>query len=417
MSEPNWKNRTLWTGRDNLEVMRGMNSESVDLIYLDPPFNRKKHYAAPIGSKAAGAVFKDSWTFDDVDRVWLALTRKENPPLHAVIQSGLLAHSTGMAAYLGMMAQRLQEMRRILKPDGTIYLHCDPTASHYLKTVLDVIFGMKNCRNEIIWCYAGGGIPKKDFPRKHDTILRYTSSDDYFYQPIYRPYSPGTVQRGRTAIKGKYYEAGLREEGTPTNDWWTDVPKITSPDDPEKTGYPTQKSLALLRRIITASSNNGDTVFDPFCGCATTCVAAEHLSRQWVGIDISHKAAELVRFRLQQAATDRAGGPLFTAGKKVVHRTDQPQRTDLGKLPRYTVHKNTLYGENEFCGGCGEHFLKRNLTVDHIVPTSKGGTDHPGNLWLLCGACNSSKSNKSQAEFLRDRMSLQGADVPWLEAE
>ena len=155
-------------------------------------------------------------------------------------------------------------------------------------------------------------------------------------------------------------------------------------------------------------------VFDPFCGCATTCVAAEELGRHWVGIDIAHKAAELIRSRLQQAADEHGG--VRQRLDDVVHRTDLPQRTDLGELPRYTEHKDALYGTSGgYCRGCGEHFLKRNLTVDHIVPTSKGGTGHTENLWLLCGACNSSKGTKSQAEFLRNRMSLQGAGVPWLE--
>ena len=132
---------------------------------------------------------------------------------------------------------------------------------------MDGIFGCKHFRNEIVWCYAGGGIPGSDFPRKHDIILRYAKSDHPFYSPIYRPYSPGTIQRGRTAVKGKYYQQGLRMEGTPVEDWWIDVPKITSPTDPEKLGYPTQKPLALLHRIIETSSKRGDLILDPFCGC------------------------------------------------------------------------------------------------------------------------------------------------------
>ena len=125
---PNWKNHTIWTG-DNLPVMRGLNSECVDLIYLDPPFNSKKNYAAPIGSKAAGAAFKDTWTLDDVDRLWLLLLRDKDPVLYHVIEGARLVHGNGMASYLSMMAQRLREMRRILKPTGSLYLHCDPTVS------------------------------------------------------------------------------------------------------------------------------------------------------------------------------------------------------------------------------------------------------------------------------------------------
>ena len=141
----NFKNRTIWTG-DNLPIMRGLNSESVDLIYLDPPFNSNKEYAAPIGSEAAGAAFKDTWTLDDVDRLWLLLLRDKNPVLFHVIEAARLVHGKGMAAYLSMMAQRLREMRRILKPTGSIYLHCDPTASHYLKELMDAIFGWRSLR-------------------------------------------------------------------------------------------------------------------------------------------------------------------------------------------------------------------------------------------------------------------------------
>ena len=148
----NWKNRTIWT-RDNIEVIRGLNSESVDLIYLDPPFNSNREYAAPIGSEAAGAAFKDTWTLDDVDRLWLLLLREKDPKLLKVIEGALAAHGKGMAAYLSMMAQRQREMRRVLKPTGSIYLHCDPTASHYLKTLLDSMFGVGNFRNEIVWHY------------------------------------------------------------------------------------------------------------------------------------------------------------------------------------------------------------------------------------------------------------------------
>ena len=297
-------------------------------------------------------------------------------------------------SYLIYMSIRIMEMYRLLKNTGIIYLHCDPTASHYLKILMDCVFGYKLCRNEIIWCYSGGGIPKKDFPRKHDVIHRYTKTNDYLYYPIYRPYSPGTVQRGRTAVKGKYFAMGLRDEGTPTNDWWTDVPKITSPTDPEKTSYPTQKPIALLCRIIKASSNEGEIVLDPFCGCATACIAAEQLQREWVGIDISSKAADLVKSRMY----DELG--LFYQG---THRTDIPKRSDLGDVPRYNSkrNRNWLYGEQGgYCFGCQAHFKRQHVTIDHIIPRSKGGTDHISNLQLLCNSCNSIKGDRPQEELL-----------------
>ena len=148
MSEPNFKNRTMWTG-DNLDIMRGMNSESVDLIYLDPPFNSNRTYSAPIGSEAAGAAFKDTWTLDDVDVAWHGEIADKQPALYSIIDAAGLAHGKGMKSYLIMMAVRLLEMNRLLKTTGSIYLHCDSTASHYLKLLMDCIFGKSNFRNEI----------------------------------------------------------------------------------------------------------------------------------------------------------------------------------------------------------------------------------------------------------------------------
>ncbi|HEY0307248.1 MAG TPA: DNA methyltransferase [Acidobacteriaceae bacterium] len=144
-------------------------------------------------------------------------------------------------------------------------------------------------------------MPKSDFPRKHDVILRYSKGNSYKYHPEFRPYTPGTVKRGRTAVKGKYFDQGLREEGTPMQDWWTDIPKITSPDDPQKLGYPTQKHTALLERIIRCSSDEEDVVFDPFCGCGTTLHAAESLNRNWIGIDISRFSVGVVKSRLVES--------------------------------------------------------------------------------------------------------------------
>ena len=162
---------------DNLEIMKTLENQSVDLIYFDPPFNSKRMYSAPVGSKAAGASFKDMWTWKDVDEYYLDTLAVNFPELTRYITSIGKIHSRAMMAYLTYMAQRVVEMHRILKGTGSLYLHCDPTASHYLKIMLDEIFGKNNFRNEIIWCYAGGGVSKRYFAKKHDTILFYAKDN------------------------------------------------------------------------------------------------------------------------------------------------------------------------------------------------------------------------------------------------
>ena len=182
-------------------------------------------------------------------------------------------------------------------------------------------------------------------------------------------------------------------KGRPVQSIWSDI-KVISSQSKERIGYPTQKPLALLHRIINASSNKNDIVLDPFCGCATACIAAEQLDRQWAGIDISEKAAELVKERMEREMG------LFYAG---AHRTDIPERTDLGKIIRYNDIKNKkyLYGEQGgYCYGCQSHFEIQHFHIDHIIPRVKGGTDHISNLQLLCGFCNSTKGTKTQEELL-----------------
>ena len=187
--------------------------------------------------------------------------------------------------------------------------------------------------------------------------------------------------------------------GTAVPDIFTDIGKLEAASK-EKVGYPTQKPVALLRRLIAAASNEGDVVLDPFAGCATAAVAAEDLGRQWVGIDLSEKAAELVEYRLREHL-----GLFYD----VAHRTDVPKRTDLGKLPPPSVWKEALYGEQGGdCNGCGTHFLPDNLTTDHIVPKSKGGTDHRTNLQLLCGRCNSRKGNRSMSVLMTKLLADRG---------
>ena len=393
MALANYTNRTIWTG-DNLPIMRGMNSESVDLIYLDPPFNSKANYAAPIGSTAAGAEFKDTWTLSDIDEAWLTLLadKPQQKRLWRVIQAAM---SNSDKSYLIYMAMRLLEMERLLKPTGSIYLHCDSTMSHYLKLAMDAVFGRKNFRNEIAWCYTGPSNTKRWFPRKHDVVFWYTKSNDWTFNAdaVRVPYIK--LETGKTS--GIFKQAAtLDSSGKVPESWWTNFTPVGRIKH-ERTGYPTQKPLALLERIIKASSNEGDMVLDPFCGCATSLVAADRLDRQWVGIDISGLAVKLVERRIK----DDQG--LF---QNITPRIDNPQRTDLGKLALYNSLDNRkfLYGEQEGrCNGCKEWFKMQNFTVDHIIAQSKGGTDHIANLQLLCGYCNSVKGNRGQ-EYLISKL-------------
>ena len=385
----------MWTG-DNLDIMRGMNSESVDLIYLDPPFKSNKNYSAPIGSEAAGAAFKDTWTLNDVDIAWHGEIAEQNQAVYSVIGTAGETHGNSMKSYLIMMAVRLLEMRRILKDAGSIYLHCDPTASHYLKLLMDAVFGVGEFRNEIVWCYRQGGRSVKEFAHKHDNLLWFSKSSKWVFnhQYIRVPYegTGGYQTSGKGVTRkdtGKTYKPN--PDGKIPEDWW-DIPALP-PMSKERIGYPTQKPLALLDRIIKASSNEGNVVLDPFAGCATACVAAEQLNRQWVGIDISEKAVNLVQRRIRQLELFKDFTP--------IKRLDIPKRTDLGTLPSYRTHKHQLFGKQEGkCPGCYMLFPFRNFTLDHVVPQSKGGNDHLDNLQLLCGACNSTKGDRDQAYLI-----------------
>jgi len=372
---------TLFTG-DNLYILNGMNSESVDLIYLDPPFNSKRFYSAPIGSKAAGTSFKDMWTWKDVDEAYLERMVNDYPYLVQFVEAVEMLHSKPMMAYLTYMTQRILEMYRVLKSTGTFYLHCDSTASHYLKIILDRVFGKGNFLNEIIWKYGLGGSSPKMYSRKHDIILFYAKSKNYHFD---KPKVDATSAR----MKGQ-------KKGMP--DVWTDIPTINNMAK-ERTGYPTQKPLALLRRVVEASSNRGDVVLDPFCGCATTMVAAQQLERKWIGIDIEEKSAELVVERL----SDDAG--LFS---DFVHRHDIPVRTDIEITDIVDVKNKKRVKEKlgkqygKVCNACGmSHY--ENLEIDHVVPKSKGGQDTYSNYQLLCGNCNRTKGNRPM-EYLMDKI-------------
>ena len=320
MAELNFENRTLFHG-DNLGFLRGMNSETVDLIATDPPFNKNRDFHATPDSLARGARFVDRWRWDeDVHPEWVDQIKDDWPAVHAVIQTARVASGSDMAAFLCWLGVRLIEMRRVLKPTGSLYLHIDHTAHAWTKALMDGIFGRKQFRNEIVWAYRGPSNTKRWFPRKHDTILFYVKDTLLaFFNPedVRVPYTriSGTginsLSRGnRSDSEVKSLEEEYAKRGKLPEDYWTDIPGGGHTPKAERTGYPTQKPLALYERIIKASSNAGDVVLDPFAGCATTCVAAERLGRQWVGMDIWDKAHETVLNRLQSEglAISHGGG-------------------------------------------------------------------------------------------------------------
>jgi len=413
----NVKNRTLFIA-DNLDIMRGIDSNTIDLIYLDPPFNTKKNYKAPIGSPAEGAAFKDIWTDEDVKHEWHGEVAETNEELYQIIHASETVYDKSMKLYLMAMAVRLFEMKRILKETGSLYLHCDPTASHYLKLVMDSLFGRQNFRNEIVWGYpASPSTTRKDFPRKHDLILRYTKSNNFIFNDneIRIPYAESSQNRAKykanksTVLEGTKIE--LNPIGKIPPSIWTDIQQAYRYRS-ERTGYPTQKPLALLDRIIKASSNENDVVLDPFCGCATACVAAEKLQRQWIGIDIALSAETITKIRLEEASEQ---GELFspiqmsdvTVTSNTPIRTDVPNTAVQRRLPSAHIHKHELFGKQEGrCKGCQlpQYFV--NMTIDHITPQSKGGTDHIENLQLLCFHCNSTKGDRTM-EYLIQRLQEQ----------
>ena len=430
MAAPNFANRTLYHG-DNLPFLRGMNSETVHLIATDPPFNKNKDFHATPDSLAAGARFTDRWRWDkDVHPEWVDAIQDDWPAVWRVIEAARAASGDDMAAFLAWLGVRLMEMHRILTEDGSLYLHIDHTAHAWVKALLDAIFGRRNFRNEIVWCYSGGGIPRRDFPRKHDTLLRYTKSDDYTFYIERKPYKENTQQVGKRSTYSGGDDIDL-ERGTPITDWWTDIQTVTG-WNPQRTGFRTQKPLELYERIIRASSNEGDVVLDPFCGCATTPVAAERLGRQWIGMDIWDRAHDVVIQRLQDEGlagpNGETNGRLLTFGQ-IGYNTAVPVRTDDREVAAPVLRTKTrriaeppgprlsrddmidiLLAEHGLvCAGCDREFDDHlYLELDHNTPRSDGGLNHISNRLLLCGPCNRIKSNTLTLSGLRKENARRG---------
>ncbi|MGB7296554.1 MAG: DNA methyltransferase [Candidatus Aminicenantales bacterium] len=363
--DPNSYENTLYYG-DNLDILkRYIHDESVDLVYLDPPFKSSQNYNILFkeknGSQAASQIraFEDTWTWSqDDEEVFADLVTKGGKLADCLQAFRTFMGPCDMLAYLVMMAPRLSELRRVMKPTASIYLHCDPTASHYLKMLMDSVFGFGNFRNEIVWQRTGAHNDPKQWGRVADTLLFYSKSENWLWNPQFEPYTdeylkerykyvdektgrlhwrntmtasgggpakkfrgvmmnppPGTHWRYSQEVidqmekegriyyspSGKPYVKSYLDEqkGRQIQSIWTDI--VMSKSGKERLGYPTQKPEALLGRIVKASSNKGDLVLDPFCGCGTTIAVAQKLERCWIGIDITHLAITLMKKRLLDA--------------------------------------------------------------------------------------------------------------------
>lgn len=371
---------------DNLEVLREIKSETVDLCYIDPPFNSKRNYNQiynNIGKedRAQAQAFIDTWTWDTDANFALAEIDFHNKKysiktvqlikgLHEVLGKGSLL------AYLLSMTQRITEIHRVLKSTGSFYLHCDPTASHYLKLVLDSIFCTQggDFQNEIVWCYSIGGKSKTKFGRKHDVILFYTKSKDDTH--TFNTKGASISRKPNTHMKmgitgdgreyqekvdkksGKVYRYYL-DEGKIAEDYWIDIESLNR-EDRERLGYPTQKPEALLERIIKSSSNEGDVVLDAYCGCGTTIAVAQKLNRNWIGIDITYQSISLILKRLSDTYGESAMNNITLWGipedidsaKLLANKQDDKTRKEFEKWIILTYTNNKAY-INEKKGGDG----------------------------------------------------------------
>ena len=522
----NLRNRTIYIG-DNLKRLRGIDSESVDLIYLDPPFNSRGEYQWPIGTDEADwddqpiddeaddlddealerliggngvDKFKDAFSLDDLDERTLQELLDNGEPAGYVIAAAGAVVGPGTQAYLTFMWERLVEMRRILKRTGSVYLHCDDTEGAWLRALMDAIFGRDNFRNEITWRRTSAHNDAKRFGRIADYLLFYAMSDDAVFdrdgaaRALDRSYIRKEYNRGRGDPRGQWRRSDLTgpgiSEGESGQPWggydptsigrcwsvpratgggdyaawiaenvidgyediegvharldaldanglihwtrtgtpelkrylaattgqvpgtiWVDINPVVAGSDEEQP-WDTQKPLALLERVISASSRPGDMVLDPFCGCATACVAAERLNRQWVGMDRSPRAGTLVRKRLRE---QDEGIAMWAHAVNVTRAI--PTRTDITEPPMTRAELKAALFERQsvvaddypiphaLCAGpgCETALPIHLLEIDRIRPGAAGGEYALDNTQLLCGWCNRVKGNRDM-DYLASRI-------------
>lgn len=460
---------------DNLSFLRHINTASVDLVCIDPPFAKNDTFTAdklkppiekaelsnekrllkdwsitsskqaddagvawPDDDKARGG-YKDTWSWDnDVHPDWLVGIEDTHPAVSKLIDATRHIHGDSIAAYLAFMAIRLFEIHRVLKPTGSLYLHCDHTASGYLRQLLDGVFGVDNFRNEIIWCYSSQSQAARWYPKKHDTIYWYAKGGEWCFNPddIRIPYSKPLARHGKTWKSGDDAERAERTaKGKIPEDWW-DIPMLNSMAK-ERTGYPTQKPVALAERIIKAATKPGDVVLDCFAGCAYSALAAEKLGRNWTACDINIRAWTVFKRQFNKpelillTCNDKTTGQQVqsTIPEVTVHGHNQlPKRLDRNEVeikPLRTDNRRQLTGPKKerdeldalltrdemitallrFSHGrawcCGFTSFNDNGTIaygdyelDHIVPQSLGGPDDIVNRAPLCKTHNNLKRDK-----------------------
>lgn len=441
---------------DNLEVLNELNlvpAESVDLVYLDPPFNSQRTYNIVYrDSRAQTEAFKDHWSWEEAAPAYARLLdARETPAKLRTLLRGLhdllIDDDADLLAYLAMMAPRIFELHRVLKPTGTIYLHCDPTASHYLKSILDATFGAERFTNEIIWRRnLAKGLSTRRLPSNHDVLLVYRKSEDAVWNAdtLFLPYDPanldvktsskychrgpdGRVYRlsdvtnpnpdrpnltyeflGMTRVwrwtkerMEAAYKAGIvvqtkpgtvpqmkryldEQRGRPLDDVWVDIPPLNS-QAVERLGFPTQKPLALLKRIIEASSNEGDLVLDPFCGCGTTIEACERLGRRWIGIDIAAKAVAITEERFGKLGIPAPEvewyPPDRDAAEALMKREGGGKKFETWMLRKLRAVRSRKRDR----GIDGEAFFKLDGKVTHVIVSVKGGKLNPSMVRELRG--------------------------------
>ena len=445
----NFKDNTLYE-MDNLIVLRGMNSETIDLIATDPPFNIKRNRSGSAGHYVDNwkwgdtGKLPDQWKWNEVHPKWLEEIKDNHVELYHAIEAAKHCQDEDTAAFLCFISVRLLEMHRILKPTGSIYLHCDPTASHYIKMCMDAIFGKKNFVNEVVWFKGYRGTPRKErYQQEHETLFFYSKTDSYTWNDIFGEYKDSDMRRynkideegqryaliKRRRANGEVYYGKTYPKGKRQGDV-IEIPTLASTSS-ERTGSPDQKPLSLYKRIVKASSNEGGLVLDPFCGCATTIIAAKELGRRWIGVDRRvdaryHIVTRLMgitrkeRTRIEKFAEDEEWLNRQTQQYEMHYEKKPPTRTDtnvkeIAELPHvYSVAEpENLLTHAEMreilvekfglkCWGC--NYIppdKRYLHLDHIIPKSDGGSNDIDNRALLCQPCNSMKSNTMSLTALR----------------